>query len=640
MLFFSIGSVSSQSLNDLTDTCDIKDTKVLKSNALSGSLSSKTTTLTATTKAKASSKKTTLAATTKAKANTKTANPSKKSKTTKTTKKTTTKKTNKSKTTKKTTTKKTATTSSAAKKTTTKKTDKGKTTKKTNTTTVNRKTLAKTSASFMNSVEKNGKFPKVKISNKNYSNTEYLYLISKAVENDSNSKIEIKSHLIKSYNNTKIKSAKGTLNKTEYMQIASKTRKFIEKNQRAPNWASSSKGNIPYNQLILTFSKCLDSYNKNNKLPNSVKLDDLDLDRIKNKINKQTSKSTNSSIKKNTTKTTTKKTNTTTNTTKKTTTPKKTNTTTNTTKKTTTQNIPKNTKENKVENATNDNVSLIEKSMSYVNNILNNILDKLDPSKFQIDITQSDEAKGKFNTSKVNVDVSGKSSVNVKISAKDTKNSAKTTTTKKTATTSSAAKKTNKTNSAKKTTTNTKKTADKTNGAKKTTTNTKKTANKTVSKTANMSKALKEYLVSSKNCQVNNKQIKELATKLTSSLKSDYEKGKKLFTWVRDNVQYKRYSNTRRGALKTLQSKKGNCVDQSHLLIALSRAAGIPARYVNGGNCKFSSGYVAGHVWTQLYIKNKWIVADTTSSSNSLGKIKNWNTKSYTLYGKYSSINF
>ena len=256
---------------------------------------------------------------------------------------------------------------------------------------------------------------------------------------------------------------------------------------------------------------------------------------------------------------------------------------------------------------------MVEKSIDYINNILNNILDRLDPSKFQIDITQSDEAKGKLNTSKVNVDVSGKSSVNVKISAKDTKNNTKTTSTKKTNTT---------------------------NTAKKTAANTKKVANKTVSKTTDISKNLKQYLVSSKNCQVNNKEIKKLATKLTSSLKSDYEKGKKLFTWVRDNIQYKRYSNTRRGALKTLQSKKGNCVDQSHLLIALSRAAGIPARYVNGGNCKFSSGYVAGHVWTQLYIKNKWIVADTTSSANSLGKIKNWNTKSYTLYGQYSSINF
>ena len=147
-------------------------------------------------------------------------------------------------------------------------------------------------------------------------------------------------------------------------------------------------------------------------------------------------------------------------------------------------------------------------------------------------------------------------------------------------------------------------------------------------------------MTSCKNCQVKNKAIQGLAKTLTSNLKSDYEKGKKLFNWVRDNIQYKKYRNTRRGAVKTLQTKKGNCVDQSHLLIALSRASGIPARYVKGGNCKFTTGYVSGHVWTQMYINNKWVVADTTSPRNTLGKINNWNTKNYKLYGEFSSINF
>ena len=72
MLFFSISSVSSQSLNDFEDSCDILDNKV-KSNALSGSLSTKTSTLSATTKAKTS----TLSATTKAKSNVKVTNTSK-----------------------------------------------------------------------------------------------------------------------------------------------------------------------------------------------------------------------------------------------------------------------------------------------------------------------------------------------------------------------------------------------------------------------------------------------------------------------------------------------------------------------------------------------------------------------------------
>ena len=476
-----------------------------------------------------------------------------------------------------------------------------------NKTTINKKTLAKTSTNFMNYVEKNGKFPKVKISNKNYSNTEYLYLLTKAVENDSNSKIEINKNLVKKYNNTNIKSVKGTLNKTEYVKMAKKTRKFIEKNKRAPNWVSSSKGNVPYNQLILSYSKCLDFFNKNNRLPNTLKLDDLDLDKIKSKINKNKTKiSSNSSVK-------------TTNTTKKTTTSSTTKKTTTTAK--TTKNSSANTGSN--ENA-NKNAGLVEITMNHIHDLMNSILDKLDPSKYKISLTKTDEANVKLNTSKITVDVNGKSSINVKVSA----NNAKTNTTKKT-------------------TTSTKTT--KTNAAKSTSAKTSKTVSKTISKTSAKSlklndtyinESLKKYLSSSKNCQIGNKEIKALAKKLTSSLKSDYDKGKKLFNWVRDNIQYKKYRNTRKGAVKTLQTKKGNCVDQSHLLVALSRAAGIPARYVKGTNCRFTTGYVSGHIWTQILVGKKWVVADPTSSINSFGKIKNWNTKNYVLCGKYSSISF
>ena len=531
VLFFSISSISAQSVNNLDD---FENGKILKSDSLSN--------------------KTALNTTAKAKTTTNT-----------------TKKTN------------------AIKANTTK--------SKENTTTVNKKTLAKTSTSFINYVEKNGKFPKVKISNKNYSNTEYLYLMMKAVENDSNSKIEIKKNLVKKYNNTNSKSVKGTLNKTEYVMIASKTRKFIEKNKRAPNWVSSSKGNIPYKQLILSYSKCLDFFNKNNRLPNSIRLDDLDLDKINSKLNKNKTKSSaNTGVK-----TSNKTTNKTTNTNVK---------TTNASGKANKTNTASNNKEN------DGTTSLVEKALDNVHSILNSILDRLDPSKYQVDVTKSDEANVKLNTSKVNVDINGKSTVNVKVSATNTTKKS-TTTTKKANTTT--AKKTNTTTTGK---------------------SVSKSTAKTVSVNTSINEALKKYLTSCKNCQVKNKAIQDLAKTLTSNLKSEYEKGKKLFNWVRDNIQYKKYRNTRRGAVKTLQTKKGNCVDQSHLLIALSRASGIPARYVKGDNCKFTTGYVAGHVWTEMYINNKWVVADTTSSRNTLGKIRNWNTKNYKLYGEFSSINF
>ena len=201
------------------------------------------------------------------------------------------------------------------------------------------------------------------------------------------------------------------------------------------------------------------------------------------------------------------------------------------------------------------------------------------------------------------------------------------------------------------------KTTNKT-AAKKTATKTTKTTSKTTAKTVKINKAiiklipksilnskykgesLKKYLSSSTNCQVKNANIKKLAESLTKNCKNNLQKAKKIFNWVRDNIAYEKYPNTRKGAAKLLDSKKGNCVDQAHLTVALARSAGIPARYVNANNCKFSTGYTSGHVWAEFLIEDTWVAGDTTSCRNSFGVVKNWNIKNYKLLGKYSSISF
>lgn len=148
-----------------------------------------------------------------------------------------------------------------------------------------------------------------------------------------------------------------------------------------------------------------------------------------------------------------------------------------------------------------------------------------------------------------------------------------------------------------------------------------------------------QFLKATTNCQVNDASIKALAAKITKGKTTAYAKAVAIFNWVRDNIGYSFYYNTKKGAVGTLNAKTGNCVDTSHLLIALSRAAGLPAKYVHG-SCKFTSGNTYGHVWAQIWVDGKWYNADATSSKNSLGVIKNWNTGTYTLKGTYASLPF
>ena len=150
---------------------------------------------------------------------------------------------------------------------------------------------------------------------------------------------------------------------------------------------------------------------------------------------------------------------------------------------------------------------------------------------------------------------------------------------------------------------------------------------------------LQKYLVATWHCQSTDSRIIALASSITQGSSSAKDRATKLFNWVRDNIGYSFYYDTNYGAVGVLNSRTANCVDTSHLLVALSRASGIPARYVHGV-CKFSSGTWYGHVWAQLYVDGTWYNADAISYRNSLGVINNWNTASYTLKDIYAALPF
>ena len=150
----------------------------------------------------------------------------------------------------------------------------------------------------------------------------------------------------------------------------------------------------------------------------------------------------------------------------------------------------------------------------------------------------------------------------------------------------------------------------------------------------------KNYLKSSKQAQSNNPTLRKLAKRITKGYKTKWRKAEAILNWTLDNVEYEYYYNTKYGAVKAIRLGRGNCVDQSHVVVALARANGIPARYVHS-TCKFvSTGRTIGHVWTQLLIGHKWVVADPSNSRNRLGAVLSWNVNSYKRHGVYSSLSF
>ena len=148
-------------------------------------------------------------------------------------------------------------------------------------------------------------------------------------------------------------------------------------------------------------------------------------------------------------------------------------------------------------------------------------------------------------------------------------------------------------------------------------------------KESNISSFYNKYLVSYNKAPTNNPLIKAKVINILSSYIGEITpktKANLLFNWVRDKITYPKsiYYNTKKMATGTLSSKVANCVDQSHLIIAMLRMVKIPAMYQNSAACKFSSGSVYGHCWAKTYVGGKWYSLDTTSKNNKFGIINNF----------------
>lgn len=79
--------------------------------------------------------------------------------------------------------------------------------------------------------------------------------------------------------------------------------------------------------------------------------------------------------------------------------------------------------------------------------------------------------------------------------------------------------------------------------------------------------------------------------------------------WLSETIIYQPQSTTvETTAAEVLERKKGVCQDFAHLLIALCRQRGIPARYVNG----FLVGEGETHAWVEIFDGYNWLGFDPT----------------------------
>ena len=111
------------------------------------------------------------------------------------------------------------------------------------------------------------------------------------------------------------------------------------------------------------------------------------------------------------------------------------------------------------------------------------------------------------------------------------------------------------------------------------------------------------------------------AVDLTWEIDTILAKAEALMAWIYENFKYDPSSTKVSSRVdEVFALRSGVCQDYTHVLIALCRSVGIPARYASGylynGPSDSLVGAQASHAWTEIYLpESGWIGLDPTNNT-------------------------
>ncbi|MDF2773092.1 MAG: putative transglutaminase protein [Geminicoccaceae bacterium] len=108
--------------------------------------------------------------------------------------------------------------------------------------------------------------------------------------------------------------------------------------------------------------------------------------------------------------------------------------------------------------------------------------------------------------------------------------------------------------------------------------------------------------------QTGDRRIVALARRIRGDSRDPVVVARRINEWVHDSLK-KAVSVTVPSAIQVLDSRSGDCNEHTQLFIALSRAAGVPARAAAG--LAHLGGKFYYHAWPEVFV-GKWIAVDPT----------------------------
>jgi len=119
------------------------------------------------------------------------------------------------------------------------------------------------------------------------------------------------------------------------------------------------------------------------------------------------------------------------------------------------------------------------------------------------------------------------------------------------------------------------------------------------------------YLAASPLIQCGDKEIRRTALEAAGDETDAWKRAKRLEEWVHRYVREKSLGVGFASAKEVLQTREGDCTEHAALLVALCRAAGIPARAAEGLVYASSINGFGYHMWAEAYLDG-WYDLDAT----------------------------
>lgn len=131
------------------------------------------------------------------------------------------------------------------------------------------------------------------------------------------------------------------------------------------------------------------------------------------------------------------------------------------------------------------------------------------------------------------------------------------------------------------------------------------------------------YIYPSRYCQSD--RLRKFGSREFGHLRQGYWRVQAIADWVRQRTTFTSgSSNSSTSAVDTVIEQVGVCRDFAHLMIALCRAANIPARFVTGIDygADPAMGPTDFHAYVEVFLSDRWYLFDPTGVSPPMGLVR------------------